>query len=123
MELIAQVADGGTFVAHAADTCSAYASAAMSLQGFSGNLSAGETTIVAPGVATTLVSGRADPAAPPLLSAPGIGNDGATSVSYDVPAWLEFDWLGLGDADPSGRATFGRYRGHDRIVFWRERTR
>ena len=123
MDLVAQVAAGGTFVEHAADTCSDYVSTAMSLQAFTGNLNVGETNVVAPGTVTNLVLGRADPGAPPLLSAPGAGNDGATSVVYDVPSWLEFDWFGSGDTDPSGRATFGRYRGHDRIVFWRENTR
>jgi len=37
-----------------------------------------------------------------------------------VPVWLEFDGLGTGDQDPEGPATFGRFRGHDRIIYWSE---
>jgi MSHA biogenesis protein MshQ len=55
-----------------------------------------------------------------MLSAPGFGNDGSVSVILDVPDWLEFDWFGSGAADPAGTATFGRFRGHDRIIYWSE---
>jgi MSHA biogenesis protein MshQ len=41
-------------------------------------------------------------------------------VTLDVPSWLEFDWNGSGAEDPMGTATFGRHRGHDRIIYWSE---
>ena len=50
----------------------------------------------------------------------GFGNDGAVEVQLGVDAWLEFYWQGTGPEDPRGIATLGRYRGHDRIIFWRE---
>ena len=34
--------------------------------------------------------------------------------------WLQYDWNGTGDENPRGTATYGRFRGHDRIVYWRE---
>ncbi|WP_250656328.1 DUF6701 domain-containing protein [Alkalimarinus coralli] len=39
--------------------------------------------------------------------------------------WLKYDWDGSGSISgsvdaPSATATFGRYRGHDRIIYWRE---
>jgi len=39
-----------------------------------------------------------------------------------VEDWLKFEWGGYGTGyiDPSATATFGTYRGHDRIIYWRE---
>ncbi|WP_394146108.1 DUF6701 domain-containing protein [Vibrio atypicus] len=31
--------------------------------------------------------------------------------------WLQYDWRGLGDEDPSAVVTFGIYRGNDRVIF------
>lgn len=46
---------------------------------------------------------------------------GTDTLSWDVPAWLEHDWDGDGiSEDPSATATFGVYRGHDRVIYWRE---
>jgi hypothetical protein len=63
------------------------------------------------------VGGAADPAAPVTLAPPGFGNDGTVDVTLDVPAWLEFDWQGTGLEDPVGTAAFGRFRGHDRVIY------
>ena len=123
LDLVAQIWDGAGFVTHVADSCSRYEVAQISLQSFTSNLQAGETLPIGPVLSTPLLSGRADLSAPPLLSAPGIGNDGSAEVRYSVADWLRFDWLGVGEADPVATATFGRYRGHDRIVSWREVTR
>ena len=56
------------------------------------------------------------------LRAPGAGNDGSVDVSADLSAipWLRHDWTGGGPADPTGRATFGLYRGNDRQIYIRE---
>ncbi len=55
---------------------------------------------------------------------PGSGNTGSIPLSVDLSGlpWLQFDWDGDGslDAHPPVNATFGLYRGHDRIIFWRE---
>lgn len=121
--LEAQVYDGSAFGQHTADDCSVYAAAVASLDGstYSGNLGPGDTTPVAPAASTLLQSGAHDVLAPLTLSAPGLGNEGSVDVILDVADWLEFDWLGSGTQDPAGTATFGRYRGHDRIIFWQER--
>ena len=31
--------------------------------------------------------------------------------------WLQYNWRGLGDEDPSAMVTFGLFRGHDRVIF------
>ena len=56
------------------------------------------------------------------LTAPGAGNTGEVGVVYSTFDWLRFDWGNTDsyDQDPSAIATFGLYRGNDRIISWRE---
>ena len=50
-------------------------------------------------------------------------NTGSGVVTYDAPVWLEGDYDGNGSFEnPSATATFGIYRGHDRVIYWREVT-
>jgi MSHA biogenesis protein MshQ len=58
--------------------------------------------------------------APTLV--PGIPDTGTALINYDAPSWLEgdFDNDGVFDNDPSATATFGVYRGHERVIFRRE---
>ena len=60
-----------------------------------------------------------------LLSAPGVGNTGRVSIDVDLSTmpWLQFDWTGNGsytDNPLQAFGIFGRYRGHDRIIYWSE---
>jgi len=56
------------------------------------------------------------------LKAPGQNFTGNVDVKATVDSWLRFDWNGDGTPDnPAARATFGIYRGDDRIIYWRER--
>lgn len=41
------------------------------------------------------------------LKAPGVGKSGALNLTATVPAWLQFNWKGVGDVNPSSRVTFG----------------
>lgn len=47
---------------------------------------------------------------------------GSVDVQMQVPAWLTFDWNNDNDFSdfPFATATFGLYRGNDRIIQWRE---
>ena len=62
------------------------------------------------------------------LLAPSDGSDGIrgnVSVEYNIYPWLEYhwDWNGTGPKlydNPSAVATFGLFRGNDRIIFQRE---
>lgn len=47
---------------------------------------------------------------------------GSVNVEYSTLDWLKFDWNGDGvyDNDANAVVTFGRYRGNDRIIYWRE---
>ena len=118
--LEAQIFEGGTFGRNLFDSCTTYAGSLGSLGGFQGNLQSTDTSLIAPVASTVLVGGANSNSAPLTLSAPGFTHEGSVEVTLDVPAWLEFDWDGAGAVDPSGTATFGRYRGHDRIIYWRE---
>jgi len=57
-----------------------------------------------------------------LFSRPGTGNQGSLDVEYEVPAWLKYDWNGntTFNDNPSAIATFGIFRGNDRIIYQRE---
>lgn len=47
---------------------------------------------------------------------------GNITVTGNLPGYLQFDWDGDGTEDnPQATATFGRYRGDDRIIYWREK--
>ena len=116
----AQLWDGESFVQNLEDSCTDYATSVMSLDNFTDSLAVGETTPIAPVPLTSVVSGYGSAG---RLSAPGVGNEGSVRITVDVPAWLEFDWFGGGVQDPQGILQFGRYRGSDRIVYWREATR
>jgi hypothetical protein len=61
-----------------------------------------------------------------ILTAPGAGNQGTIHVQYDAYPWLEYNWGWNGidekilNEDPSATATFGLFRGNDKIVHIRE---
>ncbi len=57
------------------------------------------------------------------LKAPGAGYTGNMDINGTVgtvPVWLQYNWTGSGLSNPSGRASFGLFRGDDRIIYWRE---
>jgi hypothetical protein len=79
-----------------------------------------------------------------LLLAPGAANPGWTDLTLNLGAaavgstctaigpagpaetpankpWLQFDWKGVGLANPTARASFGIHRGNNRIIDRRER--
>lgn len=61
------------------------------------------------------------------FSAPTGGGQGSFNVDVDLTSypWLRFDWNQDGNYSdtslPTARFGFGSYRGHDRIIYWRER--
>ena len=62
-----------------------------------------------------------------ILSAPGDGEHGNVTIEYNAPSWLLYDWEnedtfldGPYKKNPTATATFGLYRGNDRIIYWRE---
>lgn len=110
--------DSGNFIPQQADDCSSYINTGATLGNYQGGLPV--LTVIAPTTASLLVKGEAAVIDRLYLAAPGAGNTGSVDVTYDAPAWLEYDWLGTGVQDPLGTASFGQFRGHDRVIYWRE---
>lgn len=54
------------------------------------------------------------------LKAPGAGFTGNMDITGTAPTWLLYNWSGSGPSNPRGRASFGLFRGDDRIIYWRE---
>lgn len=53
-------------------------------------------------------------------SAPTNQRYGKFKFPYAGPPWLQFDWNGTGFEDPEAEISFGQYRGHDKIIYWKE---
>src|SRR5690606_31858030 len=65
-----------------------------------------------------LLQGQADMVA---LSAPGAGNTGTVRINYAAPVFLQDDFYNIGVLEnPSGLCTVRIFRGHGRVIYWRE---
>ncbi len=81
------------------------------------------TDSLAPGETTPAYSAILNGTGALDLSAPGVGNTGAVRIDVRGPAWLRFDYDAnpvTPDEDAHAEATFGQYRGNDRVIYWRE---
>ncbi|QSP96038.1 hypothetical protein LPB19_06525 [Marinobacter salinisoli] len=108
MPFRAEVWNGSRFVEHGDDGCSAWSTASITDPEVYHALSADSGA---------LAGGTGGP-----LSLQPNGSQGTDVLAWDVSAWFEDDWNGDGVLeDPVGLATFGVYRGHDRVIFWQER--
>lgn len=115
MPMQAEYFNGARYVVNDAESCWSYDTGADATLTPTGLTSVD-------GAAGTLTGGLPQAEKELKLSAPGTGNTGEVLVEYTVPAWLQDDVDGDGALDnPSGIATFGVYRGHDRIIYWQER--
>ncbi|MCO4759293.1 MAG: hypothetical protein KC477_14830, partial [Oceanospirillaceae bacterium] len=121
-----QYYDGTGFVTNIDDDCTSLATGNITLQvdGESA-LPQGSVTNVPVGSGTTDLTLESDVAAGEAnlaYAATGAGNTGTVTITYNAPAWLKFDWneTTAGDENPSADATFGRFRGSDRVIYWLE---
>ncbi|MDX1635344.1 MAG: DUF6701 domain-containing protein [Marinobacter sp.] len=56
------------------------------------------------------------------LSLQPTGSQGTDTLVWQQPVWLQHFWNDAATLqNPSALATFGVYRGHDRVIYWRER--
>jgi hypothetical protein len=78
-------------------------------------LQAGDSTLSG---SQTLVQGLGEL----TWSVPVSNRYGSFDFEYDAPDWLEYDWSGSGNEDPTASVSFGRYRGHDKVIYWKEIT-
>ncbi|WP_207063779.1 DUF6701 domain-containing protein [Motiliproteus sp. SC1-56] len=122
--LTAEYFDGSGFALNRLDGCTVYRAGQAELDHApygDDNLTPGDTEMLAPQAETTLQGGVSAVGGALQVAAPGEGREGQVDLILDVGAWLEFDWDGSGQRDPKAQLTFGRYRGHDRVILWQER--
>ncbi|MBI3898106.1 MAG: hypothetical protein HY308_07400 [Gammaproteobacteria bacterium] len=105
--------DTDGFITNTNDTCTGLAVGALTLT---------PVPATAPTIANNpLVAGDAGLS----FAAPGVGNGGSIDVTVGLGAytWLRYDWDGDGadDDDPSGRVTFGIFKGNRWHIYRRER--
>jgi MSHA biogenesis protein MshQ len=113
--------NGSNFVSNTDDRCTAFNPTKVSLT----NLGLDPALSAVIGASGTFVDGFANDIS---LQATGTNNLGDIGIDYDTFEWLKFKWnntdenndLNFYDDDPSAVATFGVYRGNDRIISWRE---
>jgi len=111
-----QYYDGSSFVTNPLDSCTVFDAINLTIDDI--NLNPGTTSASGSG---SFISGTTRRV---ILSAPGTPHQGAVPVSYTIPSmpWLLYDWNGDGnfDQNPTAVATFGLFRGNDRIIYQRE---
>lgn len=107
--------DGADFIVSSNNNCTSYDASKISLTNIS--LDPALTNVLG-GTGNFLVGKTKEIE----LEAPGAGNQGEIGVSYNAYNWLKYDWDNDGayDDNPSATATFGVFRGHDRVIYWRE---
>lgn len=118
------------FILNTDDSCTSYDATAGALTNYIAPLTTGDSTVTGAG---TVSLGLANI----TFSAPGAGNDGSVNLlANNVSSWLTYNWnvdcdnadadddittgIDAGLCGPSGIASFGFYRGDDRVIHWRE---
>ena len=129
--IAATQADDG-FILNTDDSCTTFDVTASSFTNYTGNLSASDTSLTSTGI---ISSGLGEI----TFSAPGTGNEGSVNLllnSTSTSSWLTYNWnidcdnadgdddittgIDAGLCGPYGTASFGLYRGDDRIIYQRE---
>ena len=133
-------APSNTFVTNTADTCTSIAAGTVAMSNFTDNLSGSPTCETAISGGGVLSAGRRAL----LLAAPGNANNGGVNLTVNLGAsaagstcttalgapvaattanlpHLQGNWTGgAHSVNPSGRATFGVYKGAGEVIFIRE---
>ena len=109
------LADSGEYSVNTQDNCTVIATDNNEMTVTDINLGGTLPTIAE--ASQTLESGTVS-----FLLTPQSSNRGSVQLEYNAFPWLDYDWNGDGafDNNPTAIATFGLYRGNDRIIQWRE---
>lgn len=113
ISVLSEYYDGTAFVLNTLDNCTPYDFLNLSQDSYQGNLISGDTTASG---SDTLLSGIGNSLS---LSAPGVGHDGSVDLSYDLDA-AGLSWLKPGGNNPTAKATFGIFKGNQRLIYMRE---
>jgi len=121
-----QYYDGTSFITNPIDTCTAYdgdnaANHSLSITNLNNPLSATNLTPISGNGVFSLGLAELQ------IGKPTDGSQGQIRLTYDAtPTWLKYDWTWNGvdakefNENPSAVATFGLFRGNDRIIYQRE---
>jgi|GEM_PF-6819769 len=112
MPLTLQHYQDGRFTTNSEESCFTYSASQLTFSPSLGNLAGYNDSKVAMSGLGRLI-----------LQAPGAGNIGSRELTYPMPSWLRFDWddnSATAETSPMATAIFGRYRGNDRVISWRE---
>lgn len=121
-----QFFNGTIFVTNTSDSSSLYGAGAtmdvsnVTVSNHTGNINPADVTaadVSFPNPSSVVIAGEGDLIS---VSRPGVNKDGTVDIRFGVDPWLQYNWNGTGDEDPMTTVTFGTYRGHDRIIYWRE---
>ncbi|MFT7682367.1 MAG: MSHA biogenesis protein MshQ [Moritella dasanensis] len=108
--------DDNNFVVSTDDNCSSYDKSKIALT----NISLDPKFTEALGGTGNFFAGKTREI---KLKAPGVGNKGDIRVEYEAYDWLKYNWSkdanGLYDENPTAVATFGFFRGNDRVIYKR----
>jgi len=110
----------GRFIPNRDDYCTAYAATDFSFVSgsYTQRLSSGETSI------SSIVGSPYNAGIGSVtLSAPGNNNEGNVDIRFNVEDFLRFDWdadIATTESNPVNTASFGHYRGNDRIIYRHE---
>lgn len=108
---------GGSYLLNNLDSCSSYSSVDLQLSNYLGRLVDGDLLKDGSGA---LVAGEGSSMS---LTEQGVVHEGSVDLLYNLSAmpWLQYDWDGDGIYDnPSARATFGIFKGNERLIYMRE---
>ncbi|RAJ99236.1 hypothetical protein B0I24_103236 [Aliidiomarina maris] len=117
LNIIARVErwDGQRFVRHIADSCTQLTASNFAIGANPNTLNSSVVRNAGEQMPLTLGLSSEDFGWSPA------GASGEFEFSYQAPVWLRYNWDGSVEQDPSATATFGQFRGNDRIIFWLER--
>ncbi len=121
MPTYAQYWNGSTWITNPDDSCSTVSSTLDGSEDYAPALTTGQL-VTRGAVSATMQNGNLQ------LTWDNTGSNdyrGQVTAPLNVQPWLKWYWNWDGSsantlADPRASAFFGRYRGHDRIIYWRE---
>lgn len=118
---VVQYWDGATFVTSIDDSSTVY-DAWTEFSCTDGTVACADVSFGQAPAGATVSGGLSDRSNSMTITRPGAGKVGDLLERIEVDDWLKYDWSGSGttDENPSATIHFGRFRGHDRIIYWRE---
>lgn len=123
--VLAEYFDGLKFVQNEADHCTGFETTQFTLTNSGGTMTVpiGDSSTTGTVNNNPLIDGDAGL----VFSPPGSGNEGFFDLNLiDLDSWLKYDWgNGVDEDPPSVRIEFGggKFRGSDRVIYWREQLR